>query len=206
MDRTEGRLSVVGSVGLWALLLAAAVGVPLLGSSDPGDSLIRNTIRLSLVYYAAAAVLLLQMQPADWAGGPAFALARSCWTLAWLTFLIHLGMAGHFFHHWSHAHAVEHTARATGGNGWGIYVSHTFTLLWTLDVVAWRFRPAWYAARPAWIDWALHAFMAIIIFNGTVIFEQGFIRWAGLLMFVGLGVLWINRVGARTVRPRPGDV
>src|SRR5689334_13659504 len=84
-----GRLAVA----LWAALLTAVLTVPLLGGGAPGDFLIRNTIRLSLAYWAAAVAVRLSMRPADWAGGPAVALARSLWTLAWLAFLVHLGMA-----------------------------------------------------------------------------------------------------------------
>jgi hypothetical protein len=43
------------------------------------------------------------------------------------------------------------------------------------------------------VRWALHAFMAFMIFNGTVIFETGWIRWAGAALFVALGTLWLGR-------------
>jgi hypothetical protein len=90
------------------------------------------------------------------------------------------------------------------GFGPGIYVSHLFTLLWTLDVACWWLRPHAYATRPAWIGRALHAFMAFIVFNGTVVYENGPIRWAGVAMFVALGGLWLRTL----TRPAeaPGEV
>src|SRR5262245_21051496 len=111
---------------VWSVLLSAALAVPLLADpSDPGEGLTRNTVRLALLYYAAAVALML------WRHAPA--LARCCWTLGWAAYLIHLGMAFHYYHHWSHADAVERT-REVSGLGAGIYFSHLFTLLWTADV------------------------------------------------------------------------
>ena len=116
---------------------------------------------------------------------------RLLWTLAWLAFLVHLAVSLHFFHHWSHAHVVRHTQESSGF-GEGVYVSHLFTLAWTLDVLWWWLRPASYARRSPWVDRVLHAFMAFIIFCGTVVYETGFIRWAGLAMFVILGAAFAH--------------
>jgi hypothetical protein len=99
-------------------------------------------------------------------------------------------MAFHYYHDWSHAHAVEHT-RSVSGVGTGIYVSHFFTIVWTADVVYWWLRPWRYATRPAWVGRASHGFMLFVIFNATVIYETGPIRWAGVGMFGCLAVLWL---------------
>jgi hypothetical protein len=101
-----------------------------------------------------------------------------------------------FAHHWSHAHAVQHTQERSGF-GEGIYVSHFFSLVWTLDVLWWWLAPAGYARRSPWLDRPLHAFMAFIIFNGTVVFESGLIRWAGAGMFAVLGGAFVWRATAR---------
>src|SRR5207248_346115 len=105
---------------------------------------------------------------------------------------VHLGMAFHHYHHWSHADAVEHT-RAVSGVGEGIYFSHLFTLLWTVDVVFWWVRPDRVAVRPAWVGGALHGYMAFIIFCGTVVYEAGPVRWAGMVLFTELGLLLVCR-------------
>ena len=78
--------------------------------------------------------------------------------------MIHVGVAIQLYHHGSHAEAVAHTERRSGF-GAGIYVSHLFTLAWTLDVAWWCLRPAAYAARPAWADRLLHGFMLFVIFG-----------------------------------------
>ncbi len=115
---------------------------------------------------------------------------RWCWTLAWAAFVIHVAVSFHFFHHWSHQRAFQHVEDVSHF-GPGIYVSYLFTLLWTIDVAWWWLQPSGYALRLHRIGWTLHAFMAFIIFCGTVIYETGLIRWAGLAMFVGLGLLWL---------------
>jgi hypothetical protein len=179
------------AIALWAVLLTAVLLSPgLRVRADPGDDLIRNTIRLSLAYYAAAAGLMLFLTPAEWNGTDRGGLARWCWSLAWATYIVHVGMAFHFYHGWSHDHAVRHTEEVSGF-GPGIYMSHLFTLLWTLDVAWWWLWPRDYAIRPNWIGRSLHGFMAFIIFNGTVVYETGPIRWAGAALFAALGGLWM---------------
>ena len=184
----------VSLTAIWLALLAALVAHPLLtASSTLGSDLIRNTIRLALLYYAPAAALLLLSRPANWQSfSPRIRLARCCWSLSCLAYLIHVALAFHYFHRWSHDHAMAHTEEVAG---WaeGIFVSHFFTLVWTSDVVSWWLWPRWYALRSPWIDRALHGFMAFVIFNGSVVFESGPVRWAGLAMFVGLAGLVLVR-------------
>jgi hypothetical protein len=182
----------------WLLLGAVMVAGPVLSSSPSlGDDLIRNTIRLALLYYAIALTLLLRSHAMDWQKhSNKIRLARLCWTLAWFTYLIHLAMAFHFAHQWSHAEAMRHTEEVSGV-GEGIFVSHLFTLVWTADVVSWWLWPSWYARRPVWIDWLLHGFMLFVVVNATVVFESGWIRWAGVMMFVWLGAAtWFRRRAA----------
>jgi hypothetical protein len=190
-----GDLPVIAS---WALLLAAVLGVPWwLDPANAGDDLVRWTIRVSLGYWAAAVALLTYLRPgerrAEFGRGR---LARWCWTLAWATYLVHLAMAFHFYHHWSHDDAVRHTEDVSHF-GAGIYVSHFYTLVWSLDVVFWWLRPGRYAARSPWVDGLLHSFMAFIVFNATVVYEGGLIRWAGLIGFALLGLLGLVRLRRR---------
>src|SRR5262249_19834901 len=125
---------------------------------------------------------------------PAFSararLARWLWTLAWAAYLVHVGVAFQYVHHWSHAEAVQHT-RDVSGFGEGIYFSHLFTVVWSADVLSWWLWPARHASRPGWVGRALHGYMAFIVFNATVVFETGWIRWAGVVLFAGLIVLWL---------------
>jgi hypothetical protein len=180
---------------LWAALLVVVLAVPPLTASPTlGDDLTRYTVRLSLLYYTAALTLMLRLRPAEWtAGGGRGRLARWCWTLAWAAFVVHLGMAFHHFHHWSHADAVRRTQEVSGF-GPGVYVSDLFALAWTADVAAWWLRPAWYARRSPWVGRTLHAFMLFIVFNATIVFETGPIRWAGAALFAWLAALAVVRL------------
>jgi hypothetical protein len=181
------------AVLVWVFLLAGLLAAPHLAPSpDPGDALVRNTVRLALLYYALAASLMLLLRRDDWAAVSARGrLARGCWTLAWAAYVIHVGVAFHYAHHWSHAEAVEATRRRSGV-GEGIYVSHLFTLLWTADVLWWWLWSRGYAARNAWVDRVLHGFMVFVIFNATVVFEGGLVRWAGAVLLAALAGVWLS--------------
>ncbi len=194
---------------LWSIVIASlctfAVAPCFLDADRWGDDLVRFSVRLALLYYGIAACLMLTLLPQEW-----FPLvrrgqvARGFWCAAYLTYLIHLAMAFHYYHHWSHADAMEHT-REVAGVGEGIYVSHLFTLLWGADVVFWLASPRGYAHRRPWIGWLLHAFMVFIIFNGTVVYEVGFIRWAGIVLLAILGIVWglKLRIEQKQVDPAP---
>jgi hypothetical protein len=180
-------LLVLGPISLAAVIawLGASQGELV------GDRLTRGTVRLALSWYTAGAGLMLFLDRQDWSASTNRGrLARWCWTWAWAAYIVHLGMAFHYFHGWSHAEAVEHVRRVSGF-GPGIYFSHLFTLVWTADVITWWLWPARYADRNPWFDRLLHGFMLFMIFNGTIVYETGFIRWAGSALFVVLGGLWI---------------
>ena len=151
---TPRRLLDLAAVGTWALALAAVLALPwLVPLEGPGEYLTRATVRVALAYYAAALALMLTLRPEEWVASTSRGrLARWCWALAWLTYAVHVGMAFHYYHHWSHADAVRHT-RAVSGVGEGVYVSYLFSLVWALDVAWWWLRPAASAARPAWLTW-----------------------------------------------------
>src|SRR6185369_6622669 len=150
---------------VWAML----VGLILLLPAGPrGETAVRNSIRLTLLYYGLSLGVQLH--------GVAMRVARLSWTLAWAGYAIHVVLAFHHFHGWSHAHAVEHV-RAARGFGEGIYFSHLFGALWTGDVIWWWLAPRLYAARPRWMTASLHGFMLFMVFNATVIFEPGLGRW-----------------------------
>lgn len=187
---------------VWLVLFLILFAHPLLTLSPTlGDDLTRHTIRLALACYAGAATLLLLARQSDWKTySPRLRLARVLWTCAWFTYLVHVAMAFHFVHGWSHAHAMRHT-EAVSGLAEGIFVSHLFTLVWTADVLAWWSRPAWYADRPRGMDWLLHAFLGFVIFNGTIVFESGWIRWAGGGMFLWLAAVALWRLNARSFAP-----
>ncbi len=133
--------------------------------------LIPLTIWLSLSLYTVAALILLRRGSAE--------LFRLAWSASWLVYVVHVAVAFHFFHHWSHAHAVEHV-RSSSGVGEGLYVSYLFSLLWSLDV-AWAWlAPSSHGRRPAWIGVAIQTFMLFMVVNATIVFEKGVSRWLGV--------------------------
>ncbi len=165
---------------LWAVSLAAVIIWPHWTSSPTlGDDLTRWTVRVALAFFAPALLVMIagRPDPSGWWNR----FARLAWTLGCATFLVHLGMAFHYYHHWSHADAIARTQRISG-YGAGVYFSHLFTLLWLSDVLAWWLHPAWRAARPAWLSRLWYGYMIFIAFNGMVVFETGPIRWAGFTM------------------------
>ncbi len=174
----SGGAAVMALLLAWAALLTLAVAWPSLsGSPTPGDDFTRNTVRLSLLFYAAALTLMMTTGRVR--------LARWCWTLAWAALVIHLGMAFHHYHGWSHADAVRRT-REVSGFGEGVYVSYLLALAWTVDVAAWWLRPAWRARRSPWFGRVLHGFMLFVVFNATIVYGTGAIRWVGTALFAWL--------------------
>lgn len=167
----------------WALLLAAAVLSPFsLQNADAAELVTRQTARVAVIFWGlAAAFILLNGRE-----------ARLVWTLACAAYLIHVATAFDRVHHWCHEAAFEHVATASGF-GPGIFVSYAFSALWVLEVGWWWLAPDAYAARSKWLDRGIHGFMAFVVFNGTVVYETGLIRWVGLLIFIMLGGLMLRR-------------
>ena len=140
--------------------------------ADLGDALVRNTIRLALAAYGIALLLPAKRER----------LARLTWTFGCAIYLIHVALAFHYFHGWSHAAALEHVRQASGF-GEGLYFSHLFSVVWTLDVVWWWMSPAGRERRPRWLSVTLHTFMLFMVFNAAVVFAEGAMRWAGAALY-----------------------
>lgn len=177
----------------------AAVTIPRVST---GELLTRWTVRLALLLYAMTLALRLS-QPRRRAA------ARILWTTGCGLFLVHVACAFHFFHGWSHADALRETARQTGEftgvySGAGLWLNYLFTFAWALDVIWW-----WgagldaYDRRSGWVTVPLHAFLAFMAFNGTVVFEAGATRWLAAGAAMLLLVLLVTRRRRAIDRPRP---
>lgn len=148
---------------------------------DLGDALIRGTVRVAVLLYAASLLLRLLAR-----GRPPWLIAaRLAWGVGFVAFLAHLVCAFEFVHHWSHAAAVADTARQTGEVvGWhwggGVWVNHAFALVWGADVIWWNASPRGYLRRGVWVEALVQGFLAFIVLNATLIFAAGFIRYATL--------------------------
>lgn len=158
-------------------------------SSPEGEWFVRWTIRLALILYFAAVAGLLALrgrrEPPSW--------IRLAWTLAWLTYLVHVVAAFGVYHHWSHFHAYQHT-QAVSGFGPGIFVSYFFTLVWGLDIAWSWFAPQQHWRLPTWLVVVFHALLAFIIFNGAIVFATGPVRWASLAGAALLLALLVCRI------------
>jgi hypothetical protein len=154
----------------------------------------RWSVRIAIALYVAALVLRLSANDRR----SHIDLSRLAWTAGCVAFLIHVVCAFHFVHSWSHAAAYAETARQTAelvGLDWGggLYANYAFAAVWLADVFwAWM-SPSSYFARPRWIKWTLQGFMAFIVFNATVVFGHGAIRWAGVAATVILAFSLMHR-------------
>jgi hypothetical protein len=148
---------------------------------DTGTLAIHTTAGVSFVLYALAlAWRLRRITPAG----------NVIWTAAFALMLLHVLLAFHFAHHWSHRAAYDDTARQTAelfGIRWGggVFANYALLLVWAVEVVRW-----WSGGFSRAAQW----FMAFMWFNGTVVFGHGLIRWLGVAGFLMLAVmLWVAR-------------
>ena len=155
---------------------------------SPDHPLIPITIYASLLCYVLAA--------GCWVSKHRGQSYRGIWTAGCLLMWAHAISAFHFYHNWSHQHAVELTAKETEliigvAMGEGIWFSYGLLVLWLIDVV-W----CWVKREPtiaqAWFTAMVHAYAFFILFNGTVIFEEGTVRLGGVI-----GTIWLVRMAWR---------
>ena len=179
----------VAGAGLVATAFATPALVP---GDDPADAVTRQTARVAVLFWGVAAAQLL-IHDRAW--------GRAAWTVGAATFLIHVATAFDRVHHWSHDAAVLHV-ETVSGFGPGLFASYAFTLLWTADAAWWWIDGPGYDRRPAWLDRTIHGFIAFVVFNGTVVYETGFIRWVSVVLFAVLGVLFLRRALAASVARR----
>ncbi|QEL18013.1 hypothetical protein [Limnoglobus roseus] len=162
--------------------VAIVLSLPLLSvfaidpGSDPSNPAIFLSAWLAMIgwYVGATAVL------ARGAG------AARLWAVGCGLQILHVAIAFHATHGWSHAAAFEHT-RQVGGIGEGVYVNYLFTAVWLLDATWLCLAPRRYARRPRWLTVAVHGFLLFIVFNAMAVFGS----WVARGLFGGfvMGVL-----------------
>ena len=150
------------------------------------------TIRAATLCYALAVFARLRRRESVTAG-------RIPWTAGCVLYLVHVALAFHFFHNWSHADAVRETARRTQemfgiADGSGVYWNYLFTAVWTIDVFWW-----WTSARkyPNWLKYAIHGFMAFMFLNAVIVFGSPGMRWLGAVVLAALLVYIVKRLRSR---------
>ncbi len=61
----------------------------------------------------------------------------------------------------------------------------------SLDVLWWWGDPDSYGRRPGLLTAIWHAFLIFIIFNATVVFKTGLLRWLGVGLCLAVGLVWL---------------
>lgn len=161
---------------------------------DIGEFLTRATIWISLLGYLVGSLLFaLSGRKGQWDSA-----ARVVWTVACASLLVHFICAFQFYHGWSHAAAYRDTARQTEelfdlNWGGGLFVNYALLIAWIADLSWWwRSGVASYRKRPWPLLAAWHGFFIFIIFNATVVFAAGVVRWLGLVISLLLTVAWFH--------------
>ena len=156
-----------------------------------GESITFWSVLLSILCYFLGAALwsLASLHPR------LDAPARGIWSSGCVLCLGHALSAFHFYHSWSHGAAYQSTAQQTKellGFSWGggVYFNYAFTIAWFVDAIWWWTRPESHRKRSQFLNVALHAFLLFMVFNATVVFGEGLIRWLGLWGSFGLLLLW----------------
>ena len=158
-----------------------------------GEFLTRLTVWMVLAGYAIGTGLFaLARKRPKWESA-----ARLAWTAACACLLAHVVSAFHFYHGWSHELAYVDTARQTAevvGLNWGggIYINYAMVLFWTVDVSWWWRGFDAYRRRPRLLVVLWEAFLIFIIFNATVVFKTGPLRWIGIGVSLAVACFWLH--------------
>ncbi len=138
------------------------------GGADPTNPEIKQTAKVPVILWCAGWPIVFTRRTVPTG-------AAIIWTLGCVLTWIHIAVAFHLGHGWSHKAAWEHT-RQVGGYGDGIFVNYAFALVWLVDVLwAWA-TLAPYGKRPQWLNWTIHSFMAFVVLNAAVVFGSQELR------------------------------
>ena len=153
------------------------------------DALIRGTARLFVACYVGR----LCLDAAGWRDASSQRVARWLWTAGCLGFVLHVAVAFHFQHGWSHAAAFEHvrlrTLRETGwDSGFGLYVNYAFGLLWSADTLLWWRQLDWPEKRVPY--WTVQASFAFLMIQATAVFGPPF--WKPACVAIGLLLVMLH--------------
>ena len=158
--------------------------------TDALDVFLYGSIWLSLVAWTAAEGLRLARPYRSRPGA-----ARGLWLVGAALAGLHVALAFHFRHGWSHASAFAETARQTEELfgyrvGAGVFVNYAFLAVWGMDALWWVFRPTSYEERPPALDASIRLFLVFMFVNGAIVFAQGPVRVLGVLCLLALGGAW----------------
>jgi hypothetical protein len=172
--------TLLAFLGITALIAYAAFGQP--PGTDPTDGLISLSAIPSVVVWMWSLPLAFARQRIN-------RKIRFNWALGCVLLWLHIAIAFHLGHAWSHRAAWEHT-RAVGGYGDGVFVNYAFAIVWLIDAVWALVAFDSYRTRPGWLHWSVHGFLAFVMFNAAVVFGSGEVRIvvAVTCVLIGLSV------------------
>ena len=158
-----------------------------------GEILTRVTIWIAIIAYVAGVVIFAL----SGRGGRWDSLTRLVWTTGCAGLLAHVVCALHFYHGWNQESAYQETARQTEavvGLNWGggLFINYFVLLAWVIDVSLWwakgvdSYRRRSLLALASW-----HGFLLFIIFNATVVFKTGVVRWIGVAVSAVICLGWL---------------
>ena len=154
-----------------------------------GELLTRSSVWISILAYTIGCVVFTTARNDRW--------TRLAWTIGCAALVAHFICAFQFYHAWSQQSAYSETARQTAevfriNWGGGLFINYAVAILWTADLVWWWLAGvSAYRRRPWWLTLFWHGFLIFIIFNATVVFKDGPVRWIGLLISLSLILSWI---------------
>lgn len=112
--------------------------------------------------------------------------SRFMWAFGCVLCLLHIAVAFHLGHGWSHEAAWKHTRQASGF-GDGISVNYAVAVVWLADAIWLCVSLESYFARPRWLHWAIHGFLAFIVINAAVVFGS----WTARKSFALMALYWL---------------
>lgn len=182
------------AAGLTALAPAVAAVTVLAGPAghDTSHAAIRETAWVAAALWGGAALgVVAAWRPGRGVSRPYGKLLRWVTAAGCAVYLLHVAVAFHAGHGWSHAAAVDHVERRSRF-GPGLFVSYLFTAVWVLDTLWCAVDYDGYRVRPRWLSRGTHLFMAFVVFNATVVFGQGFGRWVFACLFAAVVVVYVR--------------
>ncbi len=146
-----------------------------------GEFLVRWTARIAVACYIAR----LACDSGHNGGIDSQKIARIWWSIGCATFVLHVIVAFHFIHHWSHTAAFDATAKRTAemtgwNSGFGLYINEAFLLLWLTDTFFWWQDVSW--PRHRRIYWTVQSVFAFLMIQATAIFGPPF--WIPVVVLV----------------------
>lgn len=169
------------------------------GTNTHDPAILQSAACAAFAWLLGAVLAISNNRPGRLEPWPWFRQRRVIWSWGCAFVLLHVAVAMHAGHGWSHGAAFRHTEEV-GGFGPGVYVNYLFGAVWAGDALWMWAAPNAYRRRPRWVGRAVHGFLAFIVFNATVVFASSpFLRAVAILLSVALA---LHIAGRWRARPR----